>query len=186
MLFYDLEEADGRTLSRTEIAAHLSLAPGAVKGAIRRALRKLRAAPKEPPPRQEPRDKEAEQQAQRAAQEVSLDQAYVRLEAQGLPITMLTLALEAQVGTSVANAYLCWRWGTVPQRLERAMLNSSNGHFYREASAEAKEPERGDRHSHGKGCPRDGLKWGVRLQFPACPGDQHHQGRERQKNRASQ
>src|SRR5712692_6131831 len=30
-------------------AAHLSLAPGAVKGAIRRALRKLRAAPKEPP-----------------------------------------------------------------------------------------------------------------------------------------
>lgn len=49
VLFYGLEEADGRTLSRTEIAAHLSLAPGAVKGAIRRALRKLRAAPKEPP-----------------------------------------------------------------------------------------------------------------------------------------
>lgn len=144
VLFYGLEEADGRTLSRTEIAAHLSLAPGAVKGAIRRALRKLRAAPKDPPPRQEPRDKEAARQAQRAAQEVSLDQAYARLEAQGLPITMLTLALEAQVGTSVANAYLCRRWGMVPQRLERAMRNSSNGHFYREASAEAKEPERGD------------------------------------------
>jgi hypothetical protein len=104
VLFYDLEEADGRTLSRTEIAAHLSLAPGAVKGAIRRALRKLRAAPKEPPPRQEPRDKEAEQQAQRAAQEVSLDQAYVRLEAQGLPITMLTLALALGDGTAAPGA----------------------------------------------------------------------------------
>jgi hypothetical protein len=129
VLFYGLEEADGRTLSRTEIAAHLSRAPGAVKGAIRRALRKLRAAPKEPPPRQEPRDKEAERQAQRAAQEVSLDQAYARLEAQGLPITVLTLALEAQVGTSAANAYLCRRWGTVPQRLERAYAELLQGAF---------------------------------------------------------
>ncbi len=55
-----------------------------------------------------------------------------------------------------------------------------------EVSEEAKEPERGDRHRHGKGCPTDGLKWGVRLQLPACPGDEHHQGREGQKNRASQ
>lgn len=53
-----------------------------------------------------------------------------------------------------------------------------------EVSEEAKEPERGDRHRHGQDCPRDGLKRGVRLQLPACPGDQHHQGRERQKHRA--
>ena len=119
-LFYGLDEADGRTLSRTEIAALLDLTPGAVKGAIRRALRKLRAAPKEPPPAQEPRDKEAERQARRAAQEASLDQAYAHLEAQGLPITMLALAREAQVGTTVAHAYLCRRWGMVSQRLERA------------------------------------------------------------------
>ena len=118
-LFSGLDEADGRTLSRTEIAALLGLTPGAVKGAIRRALRKLRAAPKEPPPAQEPRDKEAERQARRAAQEASLDRAYARLEAQGLPITMLALAREAQVGTTVANSYLCRRWGTVPQRLDR-------------------------------------------------------------------
>jgi len=33
---------------------------------------------------------------------------------------MLRLAHEAQVGTTTANAYLCRRWGTIPQRLERA------------------------------------------------------------------
>jgi len=181
VLFYGLEEADGRTLSRAPQPRTRSR-----KGRDQARLAQAACCSQGTPPRQEPRDKEAGQQTQRTAQEVSLDQAYARLEAQGLPITMLTLALEAQVGTSVANAYLCRRWGMVPQRLERAMLNSSNGHFSREASAEAKEPERGDRHSHGKGCPRDSLKWGVRLQSPACPGDQHRQGRERQKNRASQ
>ncbi len=42
------------------------------------------------------------------------------MEAEGRAITMLRLAQEAQVGTTIANAYLCRRWGTVPQRLERA------------------------------------------------------------------
>jgi len=44
-----------------------------------------------------------------------------------------------------------------------------------EVSEEAKEPERGDRHRYGKDCPTDGLKWGVHLQNPSRPGDQHHQ-----------
>src|SRR5260370_31634928 len=57
-------------------------------------------------PRQEPCDKEAERQARRAAQEASLAEAYARLE--------------AQVSSTIANAYLCRRWGTVPQRLQRA------------------------------------------------------------------
>ncbi len=46
--------------------------------------------------------------------------AYARLEAQGVVITMLALAQAAQVGTTIANAYLCKRWGTVQQRLEQA------------------------------------------------------------------
>ena len=33
---------------------------------------------------------------------------------------MLSLAREAQVSTTTANAYLCQRWGTVPQRLQKA------------------------------------------------------------------
>ncbi len=33
-----------------------------------------------------------------------------------------------------------------------------------EVSEETKEPERGNRHSHGKGCTTHGLKWGVRFQ----------------------
>jgi len=119
-LFHGLDEADGRTLTRKEIAALLGVAPQTVRDAFRRAVRKLRAAPKEPAPRPEPRDREAERQARRAAQQASLDQAYTRLESQGLPITMLSLAREAQVSTTTANAYLCQRWGTVPQRLERA------------------------------------------------------------------
>jgi RNA polymerase sigma-E/F/G factor len=123
-LCYGLDEADGRILSRTEIAALLGVTPGAVKGAIRRALRKLRATPREIVTVEERRKREAERhtqnEAKRAAQEASLEEAYGRLEAQGYPITMLTLAREAQLGTTPANAYLRRRWGTIPQRLQRA------------------------------------------------------------------
>src|SRR5260370_26959847 len=62
-------------------------------------------------PRQEPCDKEAERQARRAAQEASLAEAYARLE--------------AQVSSTIANAYLCRRWGTVPQRLQRSEEHTS-------------------------------------------------------------
>jgi hypothetical protein len=58
--------------------------------------------------------------ARHAAQEANLEQAYTRLEARGLPITMLTLAWEAHVSSTTANAYLCRRWGTVAERLQRA------------------------------------------------------------------
>ena len=123
-LCYGLDAADGRQLRRSEIAALLGVAPGAVKGVLRRAFHKLRSAPKEVTRLEERREKEAEKHAQRqgrsAAQQASLDQAYARLEAQGVPITMVRLAQEAQVGTTTANAYLCRRWGTIPQRLERA------------------------------------------------------------------
>ncbi len=121
-LCYGLDEADRRTLSRTEIAALLGVTPGAVKGAIRRAFHKMRAAPKEVATVEEQRKKEAEKhaqhQARRAAQEASLEESYARLEAQGCSITMLRLAQEAQVGTTTAN--VCRRWGTIPQRLQRA------------------------------------------------------------------
>jgi hypothetical protein len=90
-----------------------------VRDALNRGVRKLRA-PAEPGPTPKQRLKEAEQQARRAAQEASLEQAYPRLEAQGRAITMLSLAQEAQVSSTTVNAYLCQRWGTVPQRLERA------------------------------------------------------------------
>jgi RNA polymerase sigma factor (sigma-70 family) len=134
-LLYGLDEADRRTLSRREIVAHLGVAPGAVKGDLRRAFHKLRAAPLDAAQLEKQRQQEAERQAQRQArqavqederqarraeQEASLDQAYARMEAEGRAITMLRLAQEAQVGTTIANAYLLRRWGTVPQRLERA------------------------------------------------------------------
>jgi RNA polymerase sigma factor (sigma-70 family) len=123
-LLYGLDKADGRTLNRSEIAALLGVTPGTVKGAIRRALRKLRAAPKEVATVEEQRKKGAERHAQRearrATQEASLEEAYARLEGQGCSITLLRLAQEAQVGTTPANAYLCRRWGTIPQRLQRA------------------------------------------------------------------
>jgi RNA polymerase sigma factor (sigma-70 family) len=44
-LCYGLDEADGRTLDRSEIAALLGITPAAVKGTIRRAMSKLREAP---------------------------------------------------------------------------------------------------------------------------------------------
>jgi RNA polymerase sporulation-specific sigma factor len=124
-LFYGLEESDGRRLTRQEIAALLGVVPGTVQGALKRALRKLRTAPQERAnqthgQRMQDAEKQAQRLARRAEQEASLVQAYTRLEAQGLPITMLALAREAQVGTTMANAYLCQCWGTVPQRLERA------------------------------------------------------------------
>lgn len=123
-LYYGVEEADGRTLSRTEIAVLLGVTPTAVKGVLQRALRKLRAAPKPATPAQEPREKEAERQAQReakrAVETARLAQAYVRLEAQGRAITMLTLAQEAQVQTTSASVYLCQCWGTIADRLQRA------------------------------------------------------------------
>jgi RNA polymerase sigma factor (sigma-70 family) len=123
-LFYGLEEADGRTLTRQEIAALLGIAPRTVQRALKRALRKLHATPQETTPTPGQRipeaEKQAQRQARRAAQEASVAAAYARMEAQGLPITMLALAREAQVGTTIANAYLCQRWGTVPQRLEQA------------------------------------------------------------------
>jgi RNA polymerase sigma factor (sigma-70 family) len=124
-LYYGLEESDGRRLTRQEIAALLGVVPGTVQGALKRALRKLRTAPKEranstPGQRIPEAEKQAQRLARRAEQEANLVQAYTWLEAQELPITMLALAREAQVGTTMANAYLCQRWGTIPQRLERA------------------------------------------------------------------
>jgi DNA-binding CsgD family transcriptional regulator len=124
-LYYGLEGSDGRRLTRREIAALLGVVPGTVQGALKRAMRKLRTAPQEranPTHGQLMQDAEkpAQSLAWRAEQEASLVQAYTRLEAQGLPITMLALAREAQVGTTMANAYLCQRWGSVKQRLERA------------------------------------------------------------------
>ncbi len=123
-LFYGLDEADGRTLSRSEIAALLGITLDAVKKTLQRAIRKLCAVPQEANRREEQRkmvvEKQAARQARCLAQEAGLEAAYARLEAQGLPITMLRLAQEAQVGTTLANAYLCRRWGTIPQRLQRA------------------------------------------------------------------
>jgi RNA polymerase primary sigma factor len=123
-LCYGLDEADGRTLDRREIAALLGITPDAVKKTLRCAMRKLRAAPQQGDRREEQRrrvaEKQAERQARCLAQEASLEEAYMRLEGQGLPITMLTLAREAQVSSTTANAYLCRRWGTIPQRLQRA------------------------------------------------------------------
>jgi RNA polymerase sigma factor (sigma-70 family) len=123
-LCYGLDEADGRTLSRTEVAVLLGITPAAVKAAIRRAFHKMRAAPKEVVIVEEQRKRGSERhtqhEAKRAAQEASLEEAYVRLEAQGCSITMLRLAQEAQVGTTPANAYLRRRWGTIPQRLQQA------------------------------------------------------------------
>jgi len=67
-LLYGLDEADGRTLSRREIAAHLGVALGAVKGDLWRAFHKLRAASLDAAQLAEHRQQEAERQAQRLAQ----------------------------------------------------------------------------------------------------------------------
>src|SRR5260370_28702532 len=103
-LFHGLDEADGRTLTRKEIAALLGPAPQTVREALKRARRRLRAAPKDPAPRQEPRDKEAERQARRAAPRASLAEASAGLEGQGRAVTMRTRAREAQGTRAVSNA----------------------------------------------------------------------------------
>lgn len=127
-LLYGLEETDGRTLNAKEVAAHLGVVPRTIQQAVRRALRKLRMVPDTAAPASATRSHQAASQAEkqekrlarRAEQEAQVAGAYVRLEAQGRPITMLALAQEAQVGTTIANRYLCAQWGTVAQRLHRA------------------------------------------------------------------
>lgn len=127
-LLYGLEENDGRTLTPKEIAALLGVVPKTIQRTARRALRKLRlpaqmVVPASHTPRQQGRtqaEMHAQHLARRAEQEAKVAAAYARLEAQEEPMTMLALAREAQVGTTIANRYLCARWGTVQQRLEQA------------------------------------------------------------------
>jgi len=115
--------------SRREIAALLGVVPGTIQQAVARSFRKLRIVARtaqhmpQSTNRQatkEAESKQAQCKARRAEQEARVADAYARLEAQGVVITMLALAQAAQVGTTIANAYLCKRWGTVQQRLEQA------------------------------------------------------------------
>lgn len=132
-LSYGLDEADGRTFTRKEIAALLGIVPGGVQRTLRRALRKLRtpqvqqarSATQSQVMQEKQARLAAEREVKRAVEEARLTEAeaYTRLKAQGIAITMLRLAQEAQVGTSIANTYLCARWGQYPNAWNAPLVN---------------------------------------------------------------